>query len=104
MVVEVIVTESQLVPSNLMTMINSDGAGAVVIERTSDQPCFLGWDLMADGSAADLLYCEHGGKMLRNCAKCCEDLAMFCECWRCLAKFSEMLPNCGEVLAKFGAV
>ena len=43
-----------------------DGAGAVVIERTSDQPCFLGWDLMADGSAADLLYCEHGGKIVMH--------------------------------------
>ena len=43
-----------------------DGAGAVVIERTSDQPCFLGWDLMADGSAADLLYCEHGGKIIMH--------------------------------------
>jgi len=43
-----------------------DGAGAVVIERTSEQPCFLGWDLMADGSAADLLYCEHGGKIIMH--------------------------------------
>ncbi len=43
-----------------------DGAGAVVIERTSEQPCFLGWDLMADGSAADLLYCEHGGKIVMH--------------------------------------
>ena len=31
MVVEVIVTESPLDPSNLMTMIDSDGAGAVVL-------------------------------------------------------------------------
>ena len=43
-----------------------DGAGAVVIERTSEQPCFLGWDLLADGSAADLLYCEHGGKIIMH--------------------------------------
>ena len=43
-----------------------DGAGAVVIERTSEQPCFLGWDLMSDGSAADLLYCEHGGKIVMH--------------------------------------
>ena len=43
-----------------------DGAGAVVIERTSDQPCFLGWYLMADGSAAVLLYCEHGGKFVMH--------------------------------------
>ena len=43
-----------------------DGAGAVVIERTSDHPCFLGWDLMTDGSAADLLYCEHGGKIVMH--------------------------------------
>ena len=43
-----------------------DGAGAVVIERTSDQPCFLGWDLMADGSGAALLYCAHGGKIVMH--------------------------------------
>ena len=43
-----------------------DGAGAVVIERTSEQPCFLGWDLMSDGSAADLLYGEHGGKIVMH--------------------------------------
>ena len=43
-----------------------DGAGAVVIERTSEQPCFLGGDRMADGAAADLLYCEHGGKIVMH--------------------------------------
>jgi len=48
-----------------------DGAGAVVIERTSEQPCFLGWDLMSDGSAADLLYCEHGGKIVMHGQEVC---------------------------------
>jgi 3-oxoacyl-[acyl-carrier-protein] synthase-3 len=43
-----------------------DGAGAVVIERTAEQPSLLGWDLMSDGSAADLLYCEHGDKIVMH--------------------------------------
>ena len=43
-----------------------DGAGAVVIERSADAPTLLGWDLMSDGSAAGILYCEHGGKIFMN--------------------------------------
>lgn len=43
-----------------------DGAGAVVIEKTSDEPCLLGWDLMSDGSAADLLFCKHGEKIVMH--------------------------------------
>ncbi|MBC8364926.1 MAG: ketoacyl-ACP synthase III [Actinobacteria bacterium] len=43
-----------------------DGAGAVVIERSADEPTLLGWDLMSDGSAADILYCDHGGKIVMN--------------------------------------
>ena len=43
-----------------------DGAGAVVIERNGSQPSLLGWDLMSDGSAADLLYCEHGDKIVMH--------------------------------------
>ncbi|MBL77794.1 MAG: 3-oxoacyl-ACP synthase [Acidimicrobiaceae bacterium] len=41
-----------------------DGAGAVLMERNGDQPSLLGWDLMSDGSAAGILYCEHGGKIV----------------------------------------
>ncbi len=37
-----------------------DGAGAVVIER-DDEPHLLGFDLGADGSAAHILYTDHGG-------------------------------------------
>ena len=43
-----------------------DGAGAVVIERSADAPTLLGWDLMSDGSAAGILFCEHGGKIFMN--------------------------------------
>ena len=43
-----------------------DGAGAVVIERNGSQPSLLGWDLMSDGSAADLLYCEHDDKIVMH--------------------------------------
>ena len=43
-----------------------DGAGAVVIERTGDQPSLLGWDLMSDGSAAGILYCDQGGKIVMH--------------------------------------
>lgn len=37
----------------------ADGAGAVVVER-AEQDMFLGWDLGVDGSAASILYCNHG--------------------------------------------
>ncbi len=43
-----------------------DGAGAVVIQRSADTPTLLGWDLMSDGSAAGVLWCEHGGKIFMN--------------------------------------
>ena len=43
-----------------------DGAGAVVLERTGEQPSLLGWDLMSDGSAAAILYCDHGGTIVMN--------------------------------------
>jgi len=43
-----------------------DGAGAVVLERTGDEPSLLGWDLMSDGSAADILFCEHGGTIVMH--------------------------------------
>jgi 3-oxoacyl-[acyl-carrier-protein] synthase-3 len=38
----------------------ADGAGAVVVEA-SDTDDFLGWDLGVDGSAVDILFCDHGG-------------------------------------------
>lgn len=38
----------------------ADGSGAVVLEA-NDQGQLLGWDLDADGSAEDLLYCDIGG-------------------------------------------
>tara|TARA_B100001146_G_scaffold7676_1_gene6481 strand:+ start:253 stop:1188 length:936 start_codon:yes stop_codon:yes gene_type:complete len=43
-----------------------DGAGAVVIERSAEEPSLLGWDLMSDGSAAGILYSDHGGKIVMN--------------------------------------
>jgi 3-oxoacyl-[acyl-carrier-protein] synthase-3 len=43
-----------------------DGAGAVVIERSADEPTLLGWDLMSDGSTAGILYCDHGGNIVMN--------------------------------------
>lgn len=39
----------------------ADGSGAAVLERTSGAGQMLGWDLDADGSAEDFLYCELGG-------------------------------------------
>ena len=37
----------------------ADGSGAAVLEAGPGQ--LLGWDLDADGSAEEALYCEHGG-------------------------------------------
>ena len=39
----------------------ADGSGAAVLERTSGAGQMLGWDLDADGSAEDFLFCELGG-------------------------------------------
>ena len=39
----------------------ADGSGACVLEATNDPGQLLAWDLDADGSAEDLLYCELGG-------------------------------------------
>ena len=39
-----------------------DGAGAIVIEATTDATD-LGWDLGSDGSVAHILKCEHGGSI-----------------------------------------
>ncbi|MFM8626701.1 MAG: beta-ketoacyl-ACP synthase III [Actinomycetota bacterium] len=39
----------------------ADGSGAAVIEHTTGRGHLLGWDLDADGSVEDLLYCDIGG-------------------------------------------
>lgn len=39
----------------------ADGAGAVVLEAVPGDGALLGWDLGADGSAAGILQCDHGG-------------------------------------------
>lgn len=39
----------------------ADGSGAAVLEATEDAGHLLGWDLDADGSAEELLYCDIGG-------------------------------------------
>lgn len=41
-----------------------DGAGAVVIERNATTQSLLGWHLTSDGSLQDLLFCEHGEKII----------------------------------------
>jgi 3-oxoacyl-[acyl-carrier-protein] synthase-3 len=43
-----------------------DGAGAVVLEPTSDSGSLLGWDIGSDGSLLSLLYAEHGSGMVMN--------------------------------------
>lgn len=39
----------------------ADGSGAAVLEATGGPGHLLGWDLDADGSAEELLYCDIGG-------------------------------------------
>lgn len=39
----------------------ADGSGAAVVEAVDGKGSLLGWDIDADGSAEDLLYCEVGG-------------------------------------------
>lgn len=41
----------------------ADGSGAAVLERTEGPGQLLGWDLDADGSAEEILYCEIGGNI-----------------------------------------
>lgn len=41
----------------------ADGSGAAVLEATSGTGQLLGWDLDADGSLEDILYCEIGGNI-----------------------------------------
>ena len=40
-----------------------DGAGALVLERTSGPPSLLGWDAGVDGALVELLYADHGRGM-----------------------------------------
>jgi 3-oxoacyl-[acyl-carrier-protein] synthase III len=44
-----------------MAVLLGDGAGAAVIDATSDDGDLLGFDLGSDGNLADLLTCPHGG-------------------------------------------
>ena len=44
-----------------MAVLFGDGAGAVVLEATSDDGDLLGFDVGADGSLVHLISCEHGG-------------------------------------------
>lgn len=41
----------------------ADGSGAAVLEATAGTGQLLGWDLDADGSLEDILYCEIGGNI-----------------------------------------
>lgn len=41
----------------------ADGSGAAVLEATKGRGQLLGWDLDADGSAEEILYCELGGNI-----------------------------------------
>jgi 3-oxoacyl-[acyl-carrier-protein] synthase-3 len=41
----------------------ADGSGAAVLEASDGPGQLLGWDLDADGSAENILYCEIGGKI-----------------------------------------
>lgn len=41
----------------------ADGSGAAVLEATAGAGQLLGWDLDADGSLEDILYCEIGGNI-----------------------------------------
>ena len=44
----------------------ADGSGAAVLEHTHTPGHLLGWDLDADGSAEEFLYCELGGNIQMN--------------------------------------
>lgn len=41
----------------------ADGSGATVVEAVEDRGQLLAWDLDADGSAEEALFCEHDGKI-----------------------------------------
>ena len=43
-----------------------DGAGAFVLESIAGEGSLLGWDLGVDGSLAELLYADHGSKIVMN--------------------------------------
>jgi 3-oxoacyl-[acyl-carrier-protein] synthase-3 len=49
-----------------MAVLLADGAGAAVLEYDPDGSDLLSFSLGADGSAADLLTCEHGGYFEMN--------------------------------------
>lgn len=41
----------------------ADGAGAVVLERSTQGGDLLGWHLSSDGTMEEHLYCDHGGNI-----------------------------------------
>jgi 3-oxoacyl-[acyl-carrier-protein] synthase-3 len=43
-----------------------DGAGATVLQRVDGPGSLLAWDVGVDGSLVDLLYADHGSKMVMN--------------------------------------
>jgi 3-oxoacyl-[acyl-carrier-protein] synthase-3 len=43
-----------------------DGAGAAVLQRVDGPGSLLAWDVGVDGSLVDLLYADHGSKMIMN--------------------------------------
>ncbi|MHB1718839.1 MAG: beta-ketoacyl-ACP synthase III [Acidimicrobiales bacterium] len=49
-----------------LAVIVGDGAGALVLEATDGPGELLAWDLGADGSLRNLLYCEHGGYLFMD--------------------------------------
>ena len=52
-----------------LAVIVGDGAGALVLEATDGPGELLAWDLGADGSLRNLLYCEHGGYLFMDGTK-----------------------------------
>jgi 3-oxoacyl-[acyl-carrier-protein] synthase-3 len=43
-----------------------DGAGAVVLQRVTGPGSLLAWDVGVDGTLVDLLYADHGAKLVMN--------------------------------------
>lgn len=58
-------TPSRLVEGSdrAVAVLAGDGGGAMALEATAEESPLLGWDLGCDGTAADILTCEHGGSL-----------------------------------------
>ncbi len=54
-----------------------DGAGALVLRRSPDAGCLLGWDLGGDGSATDILIIPAGGSRQPTTARTVADRGHF---------------------------